>query len=226
MIGEFLRSKIILECKVQLLNKNLRYRILEINGEEYVLDFGNSIWKIIFPFLHWVLPNPVYKIDNHEIIEKLEVPQENHPKKISTGTGALGGLIGVFLANLLRPLANIFNIPSTSLVNLIITIIVVIIALSVFLYVNRRHEKNLTAIVDYTHYPRKKIWIKPPTLKFFFNICFAYLFFMALTVVPLMGFIETGDMFIFVPGVVFLFVSFMITYMTIPPGNTTVRFKD
>ncbi|MFS0752066.1 DUF443 domain-containing protein [Oceanobacillus sp. 1P07AA] len=214
-----------MECKVQLLNKNLRYRILEINGEEYVLDFGNSIWKIIFPFLHWVLPNPVYKIDNHEIIEKLKVPQENQPKKISTGTGAVGGLIGVSLAGLIRPLANAFHIPSTSLVNLIITIIVVMIALSVFVYMNRRHEKNLTAIVDYTHYPRKKIWIKPPTLKFFFIICFAYLFFMAFTVVPLLGFIETGNMVVFFGGIVVLFITLMITYMTIPPGNTTVKFK-
>lgn len=215
-----------MKCNVQGVFKNIRYRILEINDEEYILDMGNSIWKIIFPFLHWLLPNPVYKIDNHEIVEKLKVPEGNQPKTVSAGTGALGGLIGVFLASLIRPLANMFHIPSTSLINLIITIMVVIIALSVFIYINTRSKRNLTAIVDYKHYPRKKLWIKPPSLKFFFGLCFFYLFFMAFTVIPFMGFIETGNIIIFIGSIFCLFVTFMINYLTILAGNTTVRFRD
>ncbi|OEH54452.1 hypothetical protein AQ616_11885 [Oceanobacillus sp. E9] len=214
-----------MKCNVRGVFKNIRYRILEINDEEYILDMGNSIWKIIFPFLHWILPNPVYKINN-EIVDKLAVPEREQPKTISAGTGALGGLIGVFLASLIRPLANMFHIPSTSLINFIITILVVIIALSVFIYINTRSKRNLTAIVDYKHYPRKKLWIRPPSLKFFSSLCFFYLFFMALTVVPLMGFIETGNIIVFFGGIFCLFITYMINYFTILVGNTTVRFKD
>ena len=43
--------------------KNLRYRILVVNNETYILDLGHSIWKILFPFLFWVFRNPVYKVD-------------------------------------------------------------------------------------------------------------------------------------------------------------------
>ncbi|WP_251046018.1 MULTISPECIES: DUF443 family protein [unclassified Oceanobacillus] len=136
-----------MKCNVQGVFKNIRYRILEINDEEYILDMGNSIWKIIFPFLHWILPNPVYKINN-EIVDKLAVPEREQPKTISAGTGALGGLVGVFLASLIRPLANMFHIPSTSLINYIITIMVIIIALAVFVYINTRSKRNLTTIVD------------------------------------------------------------------------------
>ncbi|BAC13291.1 hypothetical conserved protein [Oceanobacillus iheyensis HTE831] len=190
-----------MKCNVQGVFKNLRYRIVEIDEEKYILDMGNSIWKIIFPFLHWVLPKPVYKIDNQVIVEKLKVPDGSQPKTISTGTGALGGLIGVVLASLIRPLANMFHIPSTPLINFIITIVVVIIALSVFVYINTRSKRKLTAIVDYNHYPRKKLWIRLPSLKFFFNISFSYLFFMAFTVVPFMGFIETGNIIVFIGSI-------------------------
>lgn len=91
------------------------------------LSFLSYIGYYLIPYIEY----------DHEFVEKLKVPEGNQLQKVSAGTGALGGLIGVFLASLIRPLANMFRIPSTSLINLIIIIIVVMITLSVFVYVNR-----------------------------------------------------------------------------------------
>ncbi len=63
-----------MECKVQGVYMNLRYRILCIGDERFILDMGDSFWKIIFPILYWILPNTAYKIDNQEMIEKIKVP--------------------------------------------------------------------------------------------------------------------------------------------------------
>jgi len=53
---------------------NPRYRILEINDERYILDMGKSFWKVIFPFSYWILPNTAYKVNDYEIIEKIQAP--------------------------------------------------------------------------------------------------------------------------------------------------------
>ncbi|MEW9678045.1 DUF443 family protein [Lentibacillus sp. L22] len=51
-----------MNCEVRDIPKILRYRMLTIDGEVYILDLWGSFWKIIFPFLFWILPNRVYKV--------------------------------------------------------------------------------------------------------------------------------------------------------------------
>ena len=86
--------------KVQGVYKNLRYRILIIEEERYILDMGRSFWKILFPFFYWMLPNTAYKVNDHELIEKIKTPEVK--QKTTAWDGLLAGGVGVVLANLLQ----------------------------------------------------------------------------------------------------------------------------
>lgn len=52
---------------------NLRYRIITTDNKLYILDMGKSFWKILFPFLFWIFPSAIYKVNNVEVVEKLKV---------------------------------------------------------------------------------------------------------------------------------------------------------
>lgn len=62
-----------MNCEVNLLTKNARYRIIHIAEEYYLIDIEKSIWLLFLPILLWLTPHKVYKI-NAEIAEKLRAP--------------------------------------------------------------------------------------------------------------------------------------------------------
>src|SRR5690625_7669373 len=83
---------------------------------------GRSFWKILFLFLFSIFSNTVFKVNDHEVVEKLKAPEV---KQTKTGwDGLFAGGLAVLLANLLRPLADYFNVPSSSFVNSIIVTLV------------------------------------------------------------------------------------------------------
>src|SRR5699024_2559232 len=169
-----------MNCKVQGVYKNIRYRILIIDGQTYILDMGRSFWKILIPLFFWIFPNTIYKVNDHDIVEKLKAPEM---KQTTSGWDSVfvGGL-AVLLANLLRPLADFFNIPSSSFVNSIIVMLVLIIVFSFGFYINRKSKKNLYQAVELERFPTKRLWIRPKSYKHFFQIVLYYLLFLGLTV--------------------------------------------
>ena len=83
-----------MNCEVQHLEKNIRYRILIIDGEEYILDMERSFWKIVFPFFNWLLPSTAFKVEDTSIVEQLKEPNK---EKVRGGwVTSLAG-IGYFL---------------------------------------------------------------------------------------------------------------------------------
>ncbi|MGY0691198.1 DUF443 family protein [Virgibacillus sp. FSP13] len=83
-----------MKCNIQRVAKNPRYRILIIDGEQFILDIWGSFWKIVFPFFFWMLPNSVFKIDDPDIAEKLtksEVKQSNIGMGVALFVGGIWG---------------------------------------------------------------------------------------------------------------------------------------
>jgi len=68
-----------MKCEVQKA-MNIRFRILKIEGNTYILDMSQSKWNIVFPFLTWILPHTIYKVDGEEISKKLKVPSGSQKK--------------------------------------------------------------------------------------------------------------------------------------------------
>ncbi|WP_152655071.1 DUF443 family protein [Oceanobacillus sp. CFH 90083] len=211
-------------CKAQGVYKNPRYKILTINEQKYILDMGGrSFWKILFPFFYWILPNTAYKVNDFETIEKIKTPEVEQ-----TDTGylsVLGGLVAIFLANLLRPLANVFNISSSPFINLIIIMIVLSLVLSVFFKINQRGKRRMNRVADIEQYPVKQLWVKPKSYKQFFFIIFTYLFFLGFTVLAYSGFIYTGDVMVLFMGTPILLALLSINLVIIV-GDIKVKFKD
>lgn len=210
--------------KVQGVYMNLRYRILTIDEQSYILDMGRPFWKILFPFFYWILPQTAYKVNDHELIEKIKTPEVKQKK--SGGEGVLAGLIGVFLANLLQPLVNFFDVESSPVVNSIIVAVVFFIVVSIYLYINIRLKKKLAQVVDLKQHSPVRLWIRPQSWKHFFFISFFYLFFLGLTFLSWGGYIQLANAVILFAGMVFLFMSLCFSLLAIALGNNKVVFKD
>src|SRR5699024_7437089 len=160
----------------------------------------------------------------HDIVEKLKAPEM---KQTTSGWDSVfvGGL-AVLLANLLRPLADFFNIPSSSFVNSIIVMLVLIIVFSFGFYINRKSKKNLYQAVELERFPTKRLWIRPKSYKHFFQIVLYYLLFLGLTVLSLGGFIQLANVMVLFFGMLFLFFLLISSVLTVMVGYTTVTVKD
>jgi uncharacterized membrane protein (TIGR01218 family) len=202
---------------------NPRYRILNIDGERYILDMGKSFWKILFPFFYWILPNTAYKVNNQEVIDKIRAPEVK--QKTAVRDGLFAGIIGVILANLLHPMVSFFDIPSIPLVNAIVVLIVALLILSVFIFINMRSKKNLYRMVKLEHYTTKQLWIRPQSSKNFFYILFFYFFGLGSIILVWGGFIQLANALILFAGMIFMFFLLFLSALTVPVGDTSVKFK-
>ncbi|GIO23661.1 hypothetical protein J11TS1_22420 [Oceanobacillus sp. J11TS1] len=69
-----------MQCKVQRVYKNTRFRVLKVGGEAYILDLSQSIWGLFFPFLTWITPNTVYKVDEEEANKLVQAKKRRKQK--------------------------------------------------------------------------------------------------------------------------------------------------
>ena len=64
-----------MKCNVEIVYKNLRYKVLTIGKEKYILDIGgSSFWKMFFSFLFWIFPLKVYKVNDENLIKEIVAP--------------------------------------------------------------------------------------------------------------------------------------------------------
>lgn len=135
----------------------------------------------------------------------------------------LGAGIGVLLASLLEPLAEYFSLPDTLLINSAILILVVILTFALFtsLY---KFKKKLYHVVKLEDLETDKIWIRPNSVKHFFQLIFVYFFFMGLTLLFCYFSILDPDIVtqIFIVGA---FFSLIASPVAVTMGTTTVKFK-
>lgn len=212
-----------MNCKVHGVYKNLRYRILVIDGQTYILDLGRSFWKIVFPFFIWMFPNHVFKVENQETVEKIKTPEV---KQVNTGgQGLIGGGIAVLIANLLRPLTDFFDIQSSPFVNTITVLIAVLLIFSLRFYINHLNKRNLYQIVKLERLSTDRLWIRPKPIKHFSLILGMYLLFMVFSVLGFIALIEFPNVLILVFVMLFLFLALFANTIMVIVGNTKVKFK-
>src|SRR5699024_62132 len=102
-----------MNCKVQGVYKNIRYRILTIDGEQYMMDMGHALWKMLFPFFYWIFPNPVFKLSDPDVAKKLKSPEVDQIKSDGSAPVAVG--ISILITTMLKPLADILALPDNLL---------------------------------------------------------------------------------------------------------------
>ena len=213
-----------MNCRVNGIKRNLRYRILTIDDQTYVLDMGRSLWKIIFPPFFWLFSNMMYEVNDKEIIEKLKTPEIEQTK--TRGDTILAGTVAIILANLLRPLGDYLHLPSNLLVNTIIVMIVILLVWSFYFYMNSRSKKSLYQVVNLEKHSKKRLWIRPQSCKHFFFILFYYLLFLGVAILGLGTFIQYPNAVALITGMFILFFSMLFSLLTVALGDNKVRFKD
>lgn len=212
-----------MNCEVQRLEDNIRYRILIINEEQYVLDMEQSFWKIIFPFLFWMLPSTVYKVEDPIILERLKKP--NKEKKAgSSWIVALAGL-GYFIGIMLAPMMDYFEISMTPLMNTMLLMLTLILV--VFLYMSMSHQRKqrFENIVNIDRLTKRRLLIRPSP-KQIFKWSISYIFILLLIGLFIMGYIEYGNIMLLLFASFFLFIYLLPSRITVEEGQNTVRFID
>src|SRR5699024_9940498 len=145
-----------MNCEVQHLEDNIRYRILIIDGEQYILDMERSFWKTIFPFFVWMLPSAVFKVEDSSIVEQLKQP--NKEKVGGSWVMSLAG-IGYFLGILLAPLMGYFEIPMSPLVNIMLLVLVLILVAIFYMSMSYRRKKKLENVIHLEGLSKRQVWI-------------------------------------------------------------------
>ncbi|GAE32067.1 DUF443 domain-containing protein [Halalkalibacter hemicellulosilyticus] len=211
-----------MKCEVQKA-MNIRFRILKIEGNTYILDMSQSIWKIVFPFLTWIIPLTIYKVDGEEINKKLQF-STTEPKKNNISILLLAG-IGIALGNLLTALTDYFYIQSTMVVNSIIAGIVMGIIIAVRFVLSNRNKKNFYQRVAPNVLSRERIWIRPKSFKHFIQALFGYIFFLVFFIAMFVLFITDGNIMLIISATIFALALSVIDVLYVVEGHTTVKFK-
>ncbi|GIO23664.1 DUF443 domain-containing protein [Oceanobacillus sp. J11TS1] len=212
-----------MNCEVRHLAKNMRYRILIIDGEQYILDMERSLWKIIFPFLFWLVPSQIFKIEDQSIVEQLKTTKKE--KVGSSSVISLGGFayaIGI----LLTPLMDYFEIPSSPVVNIVLLILALASVAFLYFSISHRRKKALNNVVELEALPRNKLWIQPSSTKLVIKFFTAYIFILGFILFGFLMYIQTGNIMVLIIASGFFFVLFIANRVTVDEGHTTVKFKD
>jgi len=48
--------------EIKRIKKNVTYRIVTIDGEDYLMDTGAPFWKGVFPYSFWLFSHLGYKL--------------------------------------------------------------------------------------------------------------------------------------------------------------------
>ena len=181
--------------EVKHLANNERYRLLEANGETYIIDMERSFWKIMIPFLIWVTPNTVFKLDDPEIVQKLKTERM---EKISGSTRV--SIIGIsYVGGIsLVPLMDYFNASMSLLISIGLLVFALMLVGLLYLTFHNNRKKELYEIVQLESLPKKKLGIKPGSFKQILVVFLGHLFYLGLCILFFAGYIETQNIMLLV----------------------------
>lgn len=233
------------KCQVKPMYKNLRYRFLITESNYYIVDMGHSYFKILFPFLFWLFPTPIYKLEDVTLLEKFKSPNDkietrNQEKnkvveskseitKENESYSGWGAILGFLVAGALTPLRSYSFLPDTLVLNIIITCIIGISILALIRYVHGRCQNTVCRYVNLKKLERKKILFRSiPTVPSLhpFAIVGMYFIILLFTVILFEEGVNNPDVLThFFLVIVFSVYSITHAYSLLP-GQARVQFKN
>lgn len=210
-----------MKCTVNRTDKNLRYRILTIKRNKYIMDmWGESIWKLLFPIFYWLLPNRVYKLENQVMAERLTAPTVEE----KTGTSQIiWPLLASILATSLSPLANYFEITLSTSVNILIVSTIVVLMFILIGLLSRKFKEKVYQNVDLSQLTKGWLWVFPVPLRAALISAFLYVGCMGLGVLAMISYIEDGNWLILLFSIPLLFVGMVLPgLLTVVEGKTLI----
>lgn len=206
--------------EVKHLANNERYRLLVIDDKTYLMDIEESFWKVIFPFLFWLIPNPIYRLDDEATVDQLKTKKMER-KNLDSMTTNVG--IGVAGGVFLQPLAVYFFFTMTPLIKTLVMIITIILV--GLLYINRRQnsEKKLDTLMNFGTLKTEQIKIRPNSIGHFLKVIFIYFGTLGFTIG---SFLEIENYLMLIIGSLFMFVFLLTNRRVVEEGSLVLRFKN
>ena len=166
--------------EVERPNKNIRYKLVNVEGEYYILDQDRPIWLILFPFIYWFKSHIVYQI-NQATYEKLKQPDEKKRGKWEMILPV--AFISPFLGRVLASKAERYNHLSSSMVSVVLIIVFIMIMISVRIYVHQTCFKKTDKITDGLEMlSKRKIKIRPKKVSIYLGAVFTYFLFLSIAI--------------------------------------------
>ena len=208
---------------LEFLFKNVRYKLLRVKDEYYLLDMDRLAWSIVFPFIYWFVPHPVYRIDE-ATYEKLKVPGEKRRSIMSavlfiTGVSIpLGRFLGFISDRYLVPIPNVFT--------MVMFIVFIAISICGRLYVHCSSKRKINNTIRLDTTPKRSIKIRP-TIVGFIKAFYMYFLFLGICLLGGYLYIEFKDFLAGVSFAVLLCVGLLANTAIIPEGSVKVTYlKD
>src|SRR5699024_76344 len=195
-----------MKCNVELVYKNLRFKVLTIGKEKYILDLGaSSFWKILFPFFLWDFPLDVYKVTDEKLMKKIVVPDVE--RESASGEKDYIAAISLVAGGLLYSYIHYLDMKSTSFISSFFILGILLLIVCFYVYVNIIFGKNLRQHLNLRQYPKVKLRMLPHSKQQFKYIICSYIFLIGLAVLFLGGSIWQPNAFMFFAGGIVLFMA-------------------
>jgi len=211
-----------MKCEVQRVRNNPRFRILKIEGNTYIIDLSQSILKIIFPFLTWIAPNTIYKVDEEDI-NKLQLLGNDKSK--NTISILLTAGVGIFLGNLLTGLTGYLELRSTLMFNVALSGVMIILLFGLRSYFSNKNKHKLYTAISLDKTLQERILIRPKSFKHFIQCFFYYVFSLGVSLLFFLVYIQEGNLVPLIVATTFLLPMLVANAMTVLEGSTKVKFK-
>ncbi|PAF18963.1 DUF443 family protein [Terribacillus saccharophilus] len=209
-----------MNSEVLLILKNFRYQLIKIENKFYIIDRDKPhLLVFLLPFLYWIFPKRIVQISEDSANLLQTIPNEN----IKSGRLSLFAVgISMILANLLQPIAEYLSISITPLVASIIVVFFLTILLYFRFLVGKRNKeatfKNLNQGNESNYL---KVYIFPRRLKNLISLTALALFNLMLVIVPMLGFISSGNIILLITFIVFFFMLTFFNILIVPHGKNT-----
>lgn len=213
-----------MKAKIRKLEKNPRYRLLQIGNSHYLMDFGSQFWKIIFPFFFWIFPNSIYKLDDGEMVKQLKAPMkpiENEGSWLPLYAG-----VGVALPNVAGSLVDYFDIAVPLWLSVVLLVLALLAVAILFQTFNQRFGRKLHHNLQIESLPRYKIRLHPKSFGHVFKFIFLYMFILVLSVLSYMLYVSIQNVFVLFAASFFFFFVLVSSLYPGEEGTTTVTFKE
>src|SRR5699024_8659724 len=208
---------------IHRIHKNIRYRILSINGRHYLIDMDQPFWIFLCPFIYWLLPHKVYRIDNERTVERIKAARVASAK---TGASplAMGG-ISVALANVVNLILSYFDLGTPKMINIGILVVSILLFTIFRVYISKKNRNSLEREIVYEKLPIEKLRIWPTSIKHILLTFSSYLLFLFCTIVGAYAFIVEGNIFYFLMFSIMIIFFFITNVFVVSMEDFKVKFQ-
>lgn len=203
--------------------KNIRYKLLHVQGKYYIYDMDRLGWSFLFPFIHWFMPHPVYQIDE-ATYEKLKMPDEENRSRTWIVLVAAG--MSVVLVRIFSSILD--KLDDTLSFRLTLTFLFVFLLVTTIIRVSLRRSKykELNNKVKLNALSVTFVNIKPANKKSYMLAIYYYLFSLSLSLLNGFGYVETRNFLIGIIFIAFTLVFSLVNTLITPVGSVKVTYIE